>query len=65
MWLAETGRLTWFSALRISVRIHCEPGEVPWMVVTPLSRALTSPYLIISHVRPLLMRSSYGFLKIL
>src|SRR5438309_5946365 len=25
----------------MSVRMHCEPGEVPWIVVTPLRRAFS------------------------
>src|SRR5437870_12228226 len=65
MWFADVGKLAWFSALRMRVRMHREPGDVPWIVVTPLNRALISPYLIISQVRPLFVRSSYGFLKTL
>src|SRR5436309_16041895 len=46
IWLADVPRLPRFSAFRLIVRMQDEPGEVPRMVVTPLRRALTAPYLI-------------------
>ena len=44
--------------------MRCEPGEVPWIVVIPLS-SLDLPVLDHLARKALFVRSSYGFLKTL